>query len=297
MRRVLLVSNPASRRGAVLHARAVAALRNAGAACDAVLTEAPGHGGGIAAELASQYDAVFALGGDGTVMEIMGALVGSDVPLGVLPGGTGNLIARSLGVPLGVTAAVRALLRGSTTRMDLGRVHGGPRFAVSAGCGTDAETVARTPAALKQLLGMWAYTLAATRAVLRARLFDVRLEVDGRVIERQASVVMIVNQPTVLNGMFSFGPGISNSDGMLDLCVHTPRGTGEAAHIMWRLNRRDYRETPSMLFARGQRFKVETSPAEPAQADGELLGSGTLTVDVEPLAALFLTPAKEGTRT
>ncbi len=288
---VLLISNPASRRGARWHQHAIAAFRAAGASCDAVLTEAPGHGGEIAERLASSYDAVFALGGDGTATEVIGALTGRGIPVGILPGGTGNLLARYLGIPLDLDRAVHGLLRGTQLTMDLGRLSSGRAYAYSAGVGVDAAMVADTPKALKRLIGMPAYMAAATRAVLRARLFDVRAVVDGTVIERQASAVYVTNQPNVLNRMLTFGPGIRNDDGLLDLCVYTPRDPFDAARIMLKLFQGDFRPDPSLFFARGRDFRVETSPPQLSQADGELLGREPVDIRVEPGAALLLSPA------
>lgn len=291
LRRVLLVSNPASRRGARFHAHAIAAFRVVGAECDAVLTEAPGHGGEIASRLASSYDAVFTLGGDGTATEVIGALAGRGVPVGILPGGTGNLLARSLRIPLDIDRAVRALVAGTTRHMDLGRLPSGRAYAYSAGIGVDATMVAETPPALKRLLGMPAYLLAATRAVLKARLFDVRAVVDGTVYERQASAVYVANQPDVLGGRVTFGPGIRNDDGRLDLCLYTPRTPADAVRIMWKLYRGDFRPDPSLFFVQGATFEVVATPAQFAQADGELLGTGPLRVRVEPAGAFLLVPA------
>jgi diacylglycerol kinase (ATP) len=108
IRRTLLIVNPAARRARVLRHEAEAAFQAAGASCDVVMTERPGHGAAVAGERCGSYDAVFTLGGDGTAMEVVGALAGGDVPVGVLPGGTGNLIARTLGTPLRPAAARRA---------------------------------------------------------------------------------------------------------------------------------------------------------------------------------------------
>lgn len=255
------------------------------------MTEAPGHGGEIAARLASSYDAVFALGGDGTATEVIGALTGRGVPVGILPGGTGNLLARYMKIPLNLNRAVHALLSGAQIRMDLGRLANGRAYAYSAGVGVDAEMVAETPTALKRMIGMPAYAAAATRAVLRARLFDVRAVVDGKVIERQASAVYVANQPNVLGGNLTFGPGIRNDDGLLDLCVYTPRDPWDAARIMWKLHRGDFQSDRSLFFARGSEFRVETSPPQRSQADGELLGRESVDVRVEPGGAFLLSPA------
>jgi diacylglycerol kinase family enzyme len=132
--------------------------------------------------------------------------------------------------------------------------------------------------------------MAATQAVLRARLFHVRATVDGQVVEREASAVYVANQPNVLGGNLTFGPGIRNDDGLLDLCVYSPRNPGDAARIMWRLFRADFRPDPGLFFMRGRELRVETDPPQLAQADGELLGREPQLIRVEAGAALLLAP-------
>ncbi|MEO8621371.1 MAG: diacylglycerol kinase family protein, partial [bacterium] len=163
----LLIANPASRRGGQYVEEARQAILDAGATCDVMLTERAGHAGEIGVAVGRSYDIVFTLGGDGTAMEVAGSLAGSGVPIGVLPGGTGNLLARALGIPRNVGRAVPALMRGDIRKIDLGVVFG-HRFAVAAGVGIDASMVAETPKWMKKRLGVLAYTIIATRAALRA---------------------------------------------------------------------------------------------------------------------------------
>src|SRR5450756_279188 len=120
--RALLIVNPASRSGARALRKAEAAFRELGVHCDTRTTDSPGHGADLARELASGYDAVFTLGGDGTAIEVIGALANGGPPVGVLPGGTGNIVARALGTPLNSGRAVKALLGGDEARIDLGRL-------------------------------------------------------------------------------------------------------------------------------------------------------------------------------
>ncbi|HEU4629708.1 MAG TPA: diacylglycerol kinase family protein [Gemmatimonadaceae bacterium] len=290
---VLLVVNPASRRGAALLDRAHAAFARARVAVDEVRTAAAGHAASVAAARAADYDAVFTLGGDGTAMEVVGALAGSGVRVGILPGGTGNLVARTLGIPLGVGRAVHALLAGSEARVDLGCLASGQRFAFAAGVGADAQMIARTPAEWKRRLGVLAYALAASdELLLRRERFAVRATVDGRVYERSATAVMVANFGTVLNRLLTLGPGIRQDDGVLDVCVFSPESTEETLHMMLRLFRADFRAVPYMLWVPGREIRIETDPPQPAQADGELLGAGPLDVHVDPLAARLLVPTR-----
>ncbi|AHG90083.1 Conserved hypothetical protein CHP00147 [Gemmatirosa kalamazoonensis] len=297
IRRALLVVNPAARKAASREADAVRAFGELGVAIDVRHTHRAGDAADIAAAAVGDgaIDAVFTLGGDGTAMEVVGALAGGNVPVGILPGGTGNLIARTLGTPLGVAKAVRALVGGDAARIDLGVVEGSGiparHFAFAAGVGIDARMIEETPARLKRRLGVLAYALTASRAILAGDRFPVRVVVDGEEIRRDAAAVMIVNFGAVLGDLFRFGPGIRHDDGLLDLCLFAPRSATDAVRVLWRLVRKDFRDDASLVYRAGREFLVE--PAEPraAQADGELLGRTPIAVRVVPLAATLLVPA------
>ena len=267
--------------------------------CEVMQTERTGHAGEIAAEHGRSYDLVFTLGGDGTAMEVAGALAGSGVAIGVLPGGTGNLLARALGIPRNVPKAVHALAHGDMRQIDLGQVLG-HRFAVAAGVGIDASMVAETPAWMKRRLGVLAYTIIATRAALRAvllrRFFLVRVQVNGETIERRAAAVLFANFGAILEDRISFGPGILVDDGLLDCCIFSPAHLWDAMRIMWRVTRRDFRPDHALLYRKGTHFRIETDPVQPLQADGELLGDTPAEITVQPLAAHLLIPARRPRR-
>lgn len=271
--------------------RALRAFADAGVPCDLRLTERSGHAAELAVASPEAHDATFVLGGDGTTMEVIGALAGRGHPVGILPGGTGNLIARALGIPTRIAPAVRSLLAGETARIDLGVIDGSRRFAFAAGIGIDVRMVEEAPPALKRRWGVLAYVLAATRATFRRDLFPVRIIVGGEVIERDASVVFITNFGAVLGDLFRLGPAIAHDDGRLDLCIFTARTIPDAIRITWRLLRRDFRTDARCLYRSGTRFRVETTPPRRFQADGELLGLTPFDVTVEPLAATLLLPA------
>jgi diacylglycerol kinase (ATP) len=294
IRRVLLIANPASRRGRHLADAAMAAFQAAHVECDAELTTHAGHGADLAAERSPRYDAVFVLGGDGTVMEIAGALAGTGRPIGILAGGTGNLVARALGIPLSIRKAIPVLLEGHELLIDLGRLDSGRHFAIAAGVGIDAAMVAETPGWLKRRLGVLAYTIMGTRATLRAVLrrdfFQARLTVDGTVFERRAAAVLVANFGAVLGDRITLGPDIRTDDGLLDACIFSPSSVGDAFRIMWRLLRADFRSDPCLLYQAGRTMRVETTPSLPAQADGELLGMTPFSVHVKPFAARLLVP-------
>ncbi len=293
VRRVLLVVNPASRAGARFERRALEAFAGCGVRCESQRTTHPGHAGEIAAQRGAEFDAVFTLGGDGTVMEVLAALAHSPVPTGILPGGTGNLVARALSIPMSVPRAVVALSTGATAQVDLGRLSDGRVFAFAAGVGVDATMVGRTSSRSKRWFGVASYVATAVRASLALDAFTVHATVDGESFRFRATAVQVANFGSVLHGLLRLGPDISENDGLLDLCVFSPANLSDALRIGWRIVRNDFGTDPAMHFVRGKHIQVDTDPPRPAQADGELLGQTRLDITVAPGAARLLLPWRE----
>lgn len=287
----LLIANPAARRARRRLAAATEALGARGARVDVATTERPGHAAEIASARAAGYQAVFTLGGDGTAMEVVGALAGRSIPIGILPGGTGNLVARALGIPIATQRAATALLRGEIAEVDLGRLASGRCFAFSCGVGVDARMIRDTPAIWKRRLGIIAYAYVALRASLRNVTFRVRATVDGETVERDATAVMVTNFGAVLSDLILLGPGIARDDGKLDLCVFSPASGWEAMGIAWRLLRKDFRPHRAIAYRSGHHFRIECHPPQDAQADGELVGTTPLDIEVMPRAARLLLPS------
>jgi YegS/Rv2252/BmrU family lipid kinase len=292
----IIIANPASRRGRRLAGRARKELASRSISCDLVFTERPGHAAELAVSHAQSYDAIFVVGGDGTVMEVAAALAAhsSETPVGVLAGGTGNLVARAFGIPLSVSRAVPALLGGGERRIDLGRLDSGGGFSVAAGVGIDAMMIAETPGWLKRRLGVLAYVITGARVALRTvnrqEFFQVRITVDGVVHERRAAMVMIANVGAVLGERLVLGPEIHPDDGMLDACLFSPTSMRDALRIVLRMMRRDFSSDPCMFYAAGRHIRVETDPPRLWQADGDVMGTTPFDATIEPLAVRLLVP-------
>ena len=296
IRRVLLIANPASRRGRGQLAAARRAFASRSVECEVVLTEYPGHAAEIAAARHVGYDAVFSLGGDGTAMEVASALADTGYLVGALPGGTGNLLARALHTPLRMDRAVESLLNGAERRIDLGRLGDGRRFAVAAGIGIDVSMVEQTPAWMKRVFGVGAYavmgSIAALRILLRRDRIQATVTIDGVTETREVTTILVANFGALLSDWITLGPKIQSDDGLLDVCLFDPRSVFDAIRIMWRLLRRDFSEHPAMSYRRGARIRIETTPPCAAQADGELIGLTPLDIVVEPLSVRLLVPAR-----
>ena len=225
---------------------------------------------------------VVVAGGDGTVSAAIDALAGTQVPLAVVPLGTGNVLAEEAGLRPGAwQAACRVAVEGrEVVRIDLGKA-GERYFATMFGVGLDAQVVADISQLHKRNYGRWAFVrqLFVTSARYRMRQFF--LEVDGQPIEAVGWVAIISNTPRYAWRMH-FSPEARADDGLLDLCVFAPRTRarmlieGVATFVLQRP------ALSSPLRARVKRVRVQCDPEAWWQADGELGGKTPVEVEVVP---------------
>lgn len=229
---------------------------------------------------------ILVAGGDGTLRMVLGAVRGSGVPVGVLPVGTGNLLARNLRLPLRLEPAVRQALDGTPRPLDLIHHHNseGEGFAVvMAGMGADAAVVADTNPRLKRL-GSLGYVLAGRRHV-RARPTPTRVTVDGQTLVRAASLVEVGNLGELRQGVQLF-PDADSSDGVLNVLVAAPRHSGDVVRMMAGVLARSSR-IPYVDRISGRNILVECEEAVPCQVDGDYLGAvKSMRFDVLPAAVL-----------
>lgn len=291
-RNAFLIVNPGARRALRWRDAALRAFAREGVPCAVAFTEGPGHATELAREAAPRHDLLFTLGGDGTAMEVITALTGGGPPVGVLPGGTGNVLVRSFGIPLRISKAVPALLAGDEAHIDLGRLGDGRHFAIGLGVGLDEAMIAGASRLMKRRVGLWAYVFSATQALHRLDRFTVRLTVDGAVHEREVASVLIANLGNVLGGLMQLGQGIVHDDGLLHACLFSPRNRLDAMRIFTRMMRGKAHLDPAACYLPGKSFRIETFPPRRAQADGELLDLTPIDITVHPRAARLLIPRR-----
>jgi YegS/Rv2252/BmrU family lipid kinase len=239
-------------------------------------------------------DVVFACGGDGTVMACVGALVGTEVALAVLPAGTGNLLAANLGLPDDPVAGVEVAVKMGRRKIDVGVV-GDRAFAVMAGMGFDAAMVAGAPERLKARLGWPAYAVSAARN-LRARPMRVEVRLDDRPpIRRRARSVLVANVGRLQAGIRLLTDA-EPDDGLLDVALITPRKLRHWAVLALSvLFRRD--RTPRMEVYRARRVEVTSDRPQPRQLDGDVIeSSDTLSVHIKHEALWLCVPQPEESR-
>jgi diacylglycerol kinase (ATP) len=241
-------------------------------------------------------DVVVAVGGDGAVGQVIQSLAGTKVALGIIPMGTGNLLAGNLDIPKGVSDAVKVLVDGGRRRIDLGRLSvGGKRtmFAVACGVGFDAEVMASTDPQEKQQLGKLAYVASAIRR--QAKVHDVTHEVtiDGVLRSMDAAQVLIAN----FGGM---GAGVrarlevEPDDGLLDVLVIQASGPLGGLLAGWEALRQDEPgKSPEghVYRARARKIQVSTAARRLVETDGSVVGRTPIRVSVRPAALTVVVPA------
>lgn len=291
---VLLIVNPGSRDGARLLPDVVEALGPA--RVRVVQTASPRHATAIVRDLLAagpvSFDTILTLGGDGTAMEVATALAEfpDAPPLGIIAMGTANVLARTLGIPMSPVRAIAALRDADCIMTDLGVVEGGPAFAIGLGIGLDATMIAGTSVSLKRRIGYLAYAFSALVAGIRLERFAATITVDGVVHRVEASSILVANFGTVLGDLLCFGEDIGHQDGVLDVCVYSPRTHMDAVKIFWRMLRGGMSCDRNVRILRGRAVQIETDRPRLMQADGDLIGETPVALRVVPGAVRLLVP-------
>ncbi|MGW7687104.1 diacylglycerol/lipid kinase family protein [Kribbella sp. NPDC054772] len=240
-----------------------------------------------------QVDLVLVAGGDGTVRVVCGELAGTKIPAAVLPGGTGNLLARNLGISLELEVALHDLLDGSERPIDSVLVEGDQlprdRFVVMAGLGLDAAIIDDAPDDLKKQVG-WAAYVVSTLKNLNHPSVRVEITVDDQPpVRRRARTVVIGNVGT-LQANIPLLPDAEPDDGRIDVVVLTPRRISHWPRLALGLVVKSWRERHVERFT-GRRIQVRADRAVRRQLDGDAIAEGTsLVAEVDPSALIVRVP-------
>jgi diacylglycerol kinase (ATP) len=237
-----------------------------------------GHATVLAAQaVAASPILVVAAGGDGTIAEVAAGMAGSQVPLGVIPLGTANVLAQELALPFAPRDVAAALVFGRTRCLWPGIATGpdGARlFVQMVGVGLDAQVVHRLPYRMKRLLGRTAYVAQTLREMLRYQYRPIQLRIDGCLAEA-ASVV--VSKGCLYAGHYMLAPDARPSEPGFSVALFG--GTGPGAVLLYgaALTLNLLPRAPGMRFVRARR--VEILGFGHAQADGDPAGQAPLTVE------------------
>lgn len=251
-----------------------------------ILTKAPGHASEVAAEAARQgADVVLSVGGDGTAAEVATGLLGTGVPMAVIPTGAGCDIVRALGLPNNPRMVLERFLAGRlhVAAIDVGLING-RLFLTVAGVGFDAE-VAQEDARTRRpgVHGTWPYLLAILRVLFRYRPTPLSLRIDDTEQCGRYLMVAICNTQHYAGGM-RIAPTASPNDGLLDVVTVGDLSLLETLAALPRVYQGTHRTHPDIHFYRGRKVTIEAPEPLVAHAGGEIVGTTPLTVEVRPVA-------------
>ncbi len=229
--------------------------------------------------------------GDGTASAVAGGLVGMEVPLGILPVGTGNVLARELGIPTDIGDAL-ALLTGEhdVAALDMIRV-GDKHYVLNVSIGIGSLSMRDTKRESKQRLGVLAYALTALRILLGYQPRRFTLTVDGRPREIRASEVMVANSAAIGNPEVRLGTDVHLDDGRLDVCIVRARNILDYLRVVWDVLLRRQDESRNVhCIPVNRSVRIETRQTLPVEADGEIIGDTPVEATVRPAAVKVVVP-------
>lgn len=259
----------------------------------------------------SGVDIVAVYGGDGTVAEVASGLLGTSIPLAILPGGTANVLSVELGIPATLALACQLICDPKATirKMDMGQVND-HYFMLRVGIGFEAAMVENADRGLKDKYGVFAYLWSAMQNLYKPEVARYQLTIDGKQIETEGVNCMIANSGNMGQAGLNFLPSINVSDGLLDIIVVQEASLrtffdviGSIAGLKQvesdqllqaslpdKANNSGQPATQSLQYWQGREVSLVTDPPQTIQFDGEILGKVAIHCKIIPQAISILVP-------
>jgi YegS/Rv2252/BmrU family lipid kinase len=288
-RKIQVVVNPGSGQPKPILHTLNSVFRAAGVKWDISLTQESGDAERFAQEaVEAGVDVVAAFGGDGTVMEVARGVMGSDVPMAILPGGTANLMSVELGIPKDLTQAAEiaasedSLIKG----IDVGEI-GGSYFLLRVGLGIAAQKVEIADREMKDKYGLMAYSIAALKAMKDAKQVKYNLILDGEEIEVEGVTCLVDNAGNFGVSGFKASKEISVFDGLLDVILVRDRSfqsfVGIGKSVATSSPNQD-----TVYHWQAKEIQISTDPPQSIQVDGEVGWQTPVSISVVPQAVWVL---------
>lgn len=249
-------------------------------------------------------DVVAAYGGDGTVMEVASGLIGSDMPLAILPGGTGNVVSIELGIPADLSAACRLAVGQNSrlTTIDCGQLDD-RLFLLRLSIGLEAQMVETTTREAKDRYGIFAYLFSAVQSLRQPEIIKFKMNLDGEEISAEGVTCLVANSGSLGLTGARLMPTVQINDGLLDVIIlqqanlsalvevfGTVFGLRNAPTLAISTETLDSQLSQSLHCWQAKEITIESTPAGLIQADGELIGEGKIHCKVLPNALKVFVP-------
>jgi len=245
----------------------------------------------VSDELANGVDLVVAVGGDGTIAAVAAGMVHSHIPLGIIPTGTWNAIARNLQIPFNPLRAINLMTgRHTIKRLDLMSI-GDTIHAMNMGIGFSSQMVAHTERNDKRKFGNLAYYSNVIKQVFGLQQRRYTIEADGKRYRGRAAEIFVANYGVIGWNIIESSLDIKPDDGKVDVLIMRARTVFDLPSLFWQMFIQRKKRSPKyrQLSAAGS-LVIRTSPPSPVQADGELLGETPISVKVLPRCVKVIVP-------
>jgi diacylglycerol kinase (ATP) len=284
MSEIKVIANPLAGRGRGQHTITYVskALPKKGLPFNLVQTEYPGHATELARlAVAEGYKTIVALGGDGTINEVVNGLcmdLGNDpnpadvVKLGIIPAGSGNDFAYAVGLPPKAPEALDRLAQGTSRLVDMGRIND-RFFAYGVGIGFDAEVNIESQK-IKWLRGMMLYLIALLKVLIfQNKSYELEITFDDTRLIQQAMMVSVANGRRYA-GAFLITPDAQVDDGLLNLCIVSPLSRLDMLRFMPLVFKGYHTNLKVVKLFSARQIKVKSSSPLVSHVDGEVFGLG-----------------------
>lgn len=244
--------------------------------------------------ISESVDLFIAAGGDGTVSMISNSLVGTDYPLGIVPLGTGNLIAQELKIPLRIEKALETITSKDSTTVLMDTFKLEDRYYISnVSVGVSPQIMRETDAQEKQQLGIFAYLIKFIQQILGLQLHEVNIDYDGEKTTVMASEVLLTNIKIAGIDPLIWSEEISLTDGILDLLVFRAATIIDILGLVFSIFAKKGKLNPVVKFLEVRDYcRIESSSPMYIQADGDLIGETPFTIQIIPKSLKIITGNK-----
>ena len=243
-----------------------------------VYTKAPGHAIELARKAVESFECIVAVGGDGTLNEVVNGLGESGAYLGLLPVGSGNDFARAVSLETKLDRALHTLLRGEVRRIDLGKANG-RYFHNGLGIGFDAHVV-HNSLRVKRLRGNAIYLYSVLRTLFKYRPIPLRIEYNNQTHTSDYFMVTVGNG-TSLGGGFRLTPDARLDDGLFDVCLINNMPMPSVLRNLIKVYSGKHKEDPRVKIVRSEGLKIRSEEPFAVHVDGELLSMNLRELQVE----------------
>lgn len=241
-------------------------------------------GDDIAQQILSQggVDLFIASGGDGTVSAVANSLMGTNIPLGVIPRGTANAFSIISNIPRDITNACLTIIEGKTRFVDVARCNGRSML-VQVGVGFEPEMIRRSKHTSKSQWGILAYIYSGIQEWRKLNSFEVELEIEQEITQFQASAITVANAAPAASVLAQGPPKIIPNDGLLDVTVFAPEGRIQALMASLELILSAVGQVAvrrhDVIHFRTPELKVTTHPSQSVSLDGEVREMNPLEIE------------------